>query len=166
LTALPHFRFAVGSFDSWLQLRAALDDLSSRGLAVDSISCLALERVFTGRMTIALFPDAASIAELPFSGGNEPVCCTAGPLRDFLLDRFRSGARSFKEVIGHRMVPRHAAYLQETVEQGKIQLWIRLANADDERRACQSLLANSSNSVSVHDLAAPTAVAGNGSLRP
>jgi hypothetical protein len=53
------------------------------------------------------------------------------------------------------MVPRHAAHFQEIVENGDIQLWIRLVNSEDERRACQGLLANSSKSVGVHDLVAP-----------
>jgi hypothetical protein len=38
---------------------------------------------------------------------------------------------------------------------GKILFWIRVADANDERRTCQSLLAHSSNSVGVHDLMLP-----------
>jgi len=69
-----------------------------------------------------------------------------------LLGELGSGARSLKEALSHWLVPRHAAHLQEIAERGKIQLWIRLTIAEDERHAYQSLLANSSNSVGVHDL--------------
>jgi hypothetical protein len=55
----------------------------------------------------------------------------------------------------HWLVPRHAAHSQDAVEGGNIFIWIRVANADDERRACFSLLPNSSNSVGVHDLIVP-----------
>jgi len=52
------------------------------------------------------------------------------------------------------VVPRHVAHFQEAIEDGKILPRIRLADADDERRAYQSFLANSSNAVGVHDLVA------------
>jgi hypothetical protein len=38
---------------------------------------------------------------------------------------------------------------------GEILLWIRLADADDVRRAYQCVFANSSNAVGVNDLSAP-----------
>ncbi len=155
LTELPYLRFAVGSFDAWLQLRDALEDLRRRGLALESFNCVALERVFAGKTTIAPSQEPVRIEALAFPESREPVCCTSGALADCLFDRLRSGARSLKDALGHWLVPRHATHFHEAVEDGKILLWIRLADADDERRAYQSLLANSSNSVGVHDLVAP-----------
>jgi hypothetical protein len=154
LNEVPHLRFAAGSFESWLQLCPAFDDLCRRGFATESFSCLALERVFAGKPA-GVLPEANTMEDLAFSDLPAPVCCTAGPLRDLLLDRLQSGTQSFKEALSHWMVPRHAAHFQETVEKGQIQLWIRLANGEDERRACQGLLASSCNSVGVHDLVAP-----------
>jgi hypothetical protein len=155
LTELPYFRFAVGSFDTWLQLRDALEDLRLRGMALDSFNCLALQRVFAGKRIIAPSLEAVAIQELSFPENRELICCTAGPLADCLSDRLGSGARSLKDALSSWLVSRHAAHFQETVQAGKILLWLRVTDADDERRAYQSLLTNSSNSVGVHDLAAP-----------
>jgi hypothetical protein len=56
--------------------------------------------------------------------------------------------------LNHPLIPRHAAHLQAAVEHGRILLWVQLFDNDDERRAYQSLLARSCNSVGVHDLIA------------
>ena len=50
--------------------------------------------------------------------------------------------------------PRHAEQIQDAVEQGKIVLWVRLLDSEDEPLAYRSLLAGSSYSVGVHDLVA------------
>jgi hypothetical protein len=68
------------------------------------------------------------------------------------MDRFRSGATSLKDALGLWLILRHARQLEEAVCSGKILLWIKLTDADDERRAYQSLLAHSSDVVGVHDL--------------
>ena len=83
------------------------------------------------------------------------IACTSGPLADRLLRRLAAGAHSLKEALGHWLIPRHAAHFEEAVRAGKILFWIRVGDADDERRAYQSLLAHSSNSVGVHDLVLP-----------
>jgi hypothetical protein len=150
LTKQPHLRFAVGCVDSWLQFGGALEDLHFRGFGSDCFNCLALQRVLVGMTLIAPSQIPLRIEELAFPEGS--ISCTAGSLCDSLRDRLVAGARSFKEALAHWLIPRHAAYFQTAVESGKIQLWIRLMNADDERRAYHSLLACSSNSVGVHDL--------------
>jgi hypothetical protein len=156
-------RFAVGAFDSWQQLGDALGDLRLRGLVLDGCNCLAFERVFAGNTVLAPSETLLRIEPLAFPESGEPVACTAGPLADCLAERLRSGARSLKGALGHWLLARHAAHFQDVVEAGKILLWISLADAEDERRACQSLLANSSNSVGVHDLVAPPAATGGAS---
>lgn len=148
----PNLRFAVGTFATWPQLRDALQDVRLGGLAFDRFNCLALERVFAGKTIVAPSQQPVDVQKLAFPDNAEAIGCTSGPLADRLAERLRSGAPSLKEALGHWLVPRHAARFQEAVEDGKILLWIRLSDADDERRACQSLLANSSNSVGVHDL--------------
>lgn len=151
----PNLRFAVGSFDTWPQLRGAIRDGERRGLVLDSFNCLALLRVFAGRTIIAPSLGPAAIEELAFPDNRELVGCTTGPLADCIADRIHSGARSLKDALALWLVPRHAANFQDVVESGKILKWIRVADADYERRACQCLLANSSGSVGVHDLVVP-----------
>jgi len=89
---------------------------------------------------------------LPFPGNLEPITCTSGALADCLTERLIAGALSLKDALGHWLIPRHAAHLEDAILAGKILFWIRVGDADDERRAYHSLLAHSSNSVGVHDL--------------
>ncbi len=145
LTEFRNLRFAVGSFNSSPQFQRALDDLLRRGFAFESFNCLAPRHGLAGETPLTF-----SVDELAFPEG--PVCCTAGPLHDCLRARLDAGARSLRNALGYWLVPRHAAYFQAAIESGKIQLWIRLTNGEDERQAYQSLLACSSNSVGVHDL--------------
>ena len=136
----PDLRFAVGMFNSWTQLRNVLHDVRLRGLA-DSFNCLALDRIFAGKTIVAPSKSASVFNRSAFPGNREPIGCTSGPLADCLAERIRSGALSLKDALGLWLVPRHAAHFQKTVEGGKIVLWIRLTDADDERRAYQSLSA-------------------------
>lgn len=157
LAELPNLRFAVGTFDTWEQLRDGLHDLHLRGLTLPSFNCLALQRLFAEKTIIPPFQEPMRVQELVFPDNRELISCTLGPLADCLAERLRSGAPSLKDALGHWLLPRHAAHFQEAVEGDKILLWIRLADADDERRSCQSLLASSSGSVGVHDFVAPRA---------
>jgi hypothetical protein len=152
-----HFtlRFAVGTFDSWMQVREALWDARDRGLDFDSFNYLALERVFAGGTIVALSQKLLVTEALPFPNDTEPVACTSGPLADCLGERLRSGASSLKDAFGHWLIPGHAAHFARAVMASKIVLWIRITGADDEHRAYQNLLANSSNTVGVHDLILP-----------
>lgn len=155
LTEKPNLRFVVGTFDTWPQVRDALRDLRARGLVLDSFNCLALARLFAGKTIVAPDHKPVDVEALPFVGSCESMACTSGPLADRLTERIGSGAQSLKDALGRWLVPRHAAYFQDGVLAGKILFWIRVADAADERRACQSLLAHSSNSVGVHDLMLP-----------
>ena len=152
LTEQRNLRFAVGTFATWQQLRLTLHDLRLRGQALDSFNCLALKSVFAGKTIIAPSQQRVGIQELAFPGNPELFGCTSGPLADRLTERLQSGAPSLEDALGLWLVPRHAAHYEEAVEGGKILLWIRLVDADNERCAYQSLLANSADSVGVHDL--------------
>ena len=66
--------------------------------------------------------------------------------------RLALGAPTLQSALAHWLIPRHAAQLQGAVDNGRIILWVQLFDNDDERRAYQSLLARSCNSVGVHDL--------------
>ena len=145
-------RFAVATFDTWDDLRNALQHLSLEGLRSDVTSCLGLQHIFTGAAAIAALPAAAAIQELPFPENLHRICCTAGQLAQCLAERLRAGAPTLKVALTHWLIPRHAAQLQEAVEAGRIILWVQLFDSEGERRAYRSLLARSSNSVGVHDL--------------
>jgi len=145
-------RFAVGTFDNWPQLREALLDARARALVLDSFNCLALRKVFKGKSILAPSRERVGVQALPFSNDSGEIACTSGPLADHLTDRFRSGASSLGEALEHSLVSRHAGHLVDAVRAGKITFWIRITNAYDELRAYQTLLANSSDSVGVHDL--------------
>lgn len=155
LTEQPKLRFAVGTFDTWSQVREALRDLRARGLVLDSFNCLALKRLFSGKTIVAPDHEPVVIQALPFPGNSELIACTSGPLANCLMERLASGASCLKHALGLWLIPRHAAYFQDAVQAGRILHWIRVADADDERRAYQTLLAHSSNSVGVHDLVLP-----------
>jgi hypothetical protein len=148
-------RFAVGTFDTWPQVREALRDGGLRGIVLDSLNCLALERIFAGKHILAPDGKRVAIQLLPFPGNVESIACTSGVLADRLVQRLRAGARSLGDALGHWLIPRHAAGFEFEVRAGKILFWMQIANSDGERRAYQCLLTHSSGSVGVHDLFAP-----------
>ena len=155
LTEQPKLRFAVGTFDSWSQVRDALRDLRVRGLVLDSFNCLALTHLFSGRTILAPDQEPVAVQALPFSGRSAAIACTSGPLANRLMERLAAGASSLRDALGLWLIPRHAAHFEDAVHAGRILLWIRVADADDERLAYHCLLAHSSNSVGVHDLMMP-----------
>jgi hypothetical protein len=155
LTEQPKLRFAVGTFETWPQVREALHDLRVRGVVLDCFNCLALKRAFSGKTIVAPKQEPLSVQALPFPDSAELIACTAGPLADSLKARLDSGASNLKHALGLWLIPRHAAHFQDAVQAGRILLWIRVVDGDDERSACQSLLAHSLNSVGVHDLVLP-----------
>jgi hypothetical protein len=151
----PKLRFAVGAFESWEQLRQALDGTRLDGLVRDSLNCLGSERLLAGKTMLARSQKAMPIQPLPFPEDFELVACTCGPLADRLLERLHAGNRTLQEALARWLIPRHASHFADAVRAGKILLWIRVINADEERHAYQTLLATSSNSVGVHDLILP-----------
>ena len=114
-----------------------------------------VENLFSGKTIMAPDHEPVAVQALPFPGSCELIACTSGPLANCLMERLESGAPSLKHALGLWLIPRHAAHFQDAIQEGQILLWIRVADADDERRAYQSLLAHSSNSVGVHDLFLP-----------
>src|SRR5689334_14794614 len=69
-------RFVVGTFESWSQLRAALRDLRTRGLVLDSFNCLALQRLFAGKTVVAPNQQSVKVEMLPFAEAVAPIACT------------------------------------------------------------------------------------------
>ena len=146
----PTLRFAVGIFDMWTDVQATVRDLTVGGMADNSFNCLGLHRVLA---PLAARPDnRMSLRDLPFSGDAELTSVTDGPLAACLAERLGMGAETLTAALGHWLIPRHAAQLQEAVSAGQVILWAQLLDNNDERRAYRSLLARSSNSVGVHDI--------------
>lgn len=145
-------RFAVGRFDDWSQLEGAMRDASAQGLLSGTFSCIALQRVLIRHPIKA---PSQRVLTLQFPDNAVAIACTEGALADFLSDSLQAGARTLKEALAEWDISRHASALEGAVLAGQILLWIRLTDAEDERRAYQILLAHSSNLVDVHDLRPP-----------
>lgn len=146
-------RFAVATFDTGGDLRDALRSLRLDGLRDDAFNCLGLEEAIADTTLLALSPVAAR-ETLHFPSQPRPISCTAGMLAGCLAERLRAKAPTLKAALGQWLIPRHAEQIQDAVEQGKIILWVRLLDSEDESLAYRSLLAGSSYSVGVHDLVA------------
>ncbi len=144
----PTLQFAIAAFDTSAEVEKALHALNAAGKALNDVTYLGLGRVLaekTGEIR-------QTLRTLVFPGNVHPIACTAGPVADRLAGRLEVGAATLDTALSRWLIARHAAHLQKAVEDGKILLWVQLFDNDDERRAYESLLATSSNSVGVHDL--------------
>ena len=147
VTELPTLRYAIAAFDTWADAQKALHALNAGGKALNDVSYMAEQSVLRDGVA----SDGRQIVHL-FGGTGGGIGCSAGPVADRLTRRLGSGATTMKAALERWLIPRHAAHLQQAVEEGKILLWVQLFDNEDERRAYRSLLATSSNSVGVHDL--------------
>jgi hypothetical protein len=148
----PTSRFAVAAFDTWSGVNTTLQDLRSSGSTLGDLDCLGLHRVLAQRGELTASKPSMRLRELPFQKSPQLISCTSGPVAERLAWRLALGAPTLQSALSHWLIPRHAAHLQAAVEDGRIILWVQLFDNDDERRAYQSLLARSCNSVGVHDL--------------
>ena len=148
----PTSRFAVAAFDAWPGVHATLRELHSGGDKINDLNCLGYHRVLSAGAGGRGMDQATRLHQLPFQDNPELISCTSGPVADRLARRLELGAPTLQVALSHWLIPRHAAHIQEVVEDGRIVLWLQLFDNDDERRAYEVLLARSSNSVGVHDL--------------
>jgi uncharacterized membrane protein (DUF2068 family) len=146
----PKRRFAVGTADDQRHLQHMARDMGARGLDMQDLSCLGFQRVLADRRLP--LPRTADLVPLPFPASPELIVCTPGRLARALAERLQSGVRHIREALGHWLISRHAQHFEDAVHAGKIVLWLEVADAAAEHRACQSLLAHSSTSVGLHDL--------------
>lgn len=144
--ALPVMpRFAVAAFDSWAVAQTTLHELRQGSKPLLDISYLGLRNVLS-----ELPPDA--LRDLPFPDSIATVVCSAGPVAEQLSAKVSVGAQSLESALTTWLIPRHAAQLQQTVNNGQIVVWVQLRDPEDERRACRTLLTGGCHSVGVHDL--------------
>ena len=116
LTEYPDLRFAVGTFDSWTQLRNVLARCSaSRRWPSTASTALPLNISLRGKNDRRAVPmSASSVQSLAFPGNRQRNLLhfwSTGRLA--LRSRLRSGAPSLRDALGHWLVPRHAAHFQK-----------------------------------------------------
>lgn len=147
-------RFAVAVFDMAAGLNDAIRHLSREGIGCEQLSCLCLGHVLHGaRMEPGLLPPGTA-QEIPFPIGVRGISCTPGPVARFLTSRLNAGASTLGSALGHWLIPRHAAQIEDAVQRGALIVWVLLSDGEVERRVCRSLLARNATSVGVHDLVA------------
>ncbi len=147
-------RFAVAVFDTAGGLNDAIRHLSREGVGGEQVSCLGLGHILSEAcMEPGLLPLGAA-QEIPFPVGTRGVSCTPGPVARFLAARLDAGAQTLGSALGHWLIPRHAALIEDAVHRGGLVAWVLLSDGEIERRVCRSLLARNATSVGVHDLVA------------
>jgi hypothetical protein len=141
--ALP--RLAVAAFNTWPDTRKAIDQLRDGSKPLQDISYLGL------RTKLQALP-IQTLTDLTFPLNERHVVCSAGHIADQLAARVVNGAPTLQAALCTWLIPRHAEQIQLTVDKGQIVTWVRLEDADDERRAYRALLAAGCGWVGVHDL--------------
>ena len=140
----PPLRFAVAAFKSWDAARRVSRELTPDQNSSGKVSYLGLHEV--------LETGAADLRKLPFPANTALVACSKGLVAERLATRLSSGAGSLQGALVTWLIPRHAAEIERTVEDGDVVVWVQLQDHEDERRAYRTLLAAGCNSVGVHDL--------------
>jgi hypothetical protein len=143
ILALP--RFAVGGFHNWSGAQKTVGELRDGSKPLEDISYLGLRMALEGLPAVAL-------TDLTFPRNTARLACSAGPIADRLAARALAGAPTLQAALCTWLIPRHADQIQQTVDKGQIVVWVRLDDADDERRAYRALLAAGCGWVGVHDL--------------
>ena len=141
--ALP--RFAVAAFNTWSDAHNAIDQLRDGSKPLQDISYLGFRTALEGL-------PAQALTDLPYPGNVARIVCSAGHIADQLSTRALNGAPTLQAALCTWLIPRHAEQIQLTVDKGQIVIWVRLEDADDERRAYRALLAAGCGWVGVHDL--------------
>jgi hypothetical protein len=145
VTKPAHLRFAVAAFDIWADAHKVAQQLCAGPKPLCDISYLGLQGVLSAAR-------AHPLIDLPFPGNAAPLVCSRGAIADLLAPRLNAGSPSLQAALAAWLIPRHAAQLQRTVDNGKIVLWVQLTDHADEQRAYRTLMAAGCTSVGVHDL--------------
>lgn len=138
-------RFAVAAFDTWADAHNTANELGRGSKPLTDISYLGLSTA------LQALP-AEAVTDLPFISSTGRVACSHGYIADQLAARLVKGAPTLEAALRTWLIPRHAEQIQLTVDKEKVVVWIRLEDAEDERRAYRTLLAAGCGSVGVHDL--------------
>ncbi len=171
-------REAVGVFEDWSTLEAAVDELKAGGFAGDDISLLAghvtveqklghmYERVqdmeddpeaprtaFVSSKGIGRREDLVidSLTVMPPLIAAGIVVASAGAVAAAIAGTAVVGA-TLGTVLARWMDQRHADWLQEQLDRGGILLWVKTPDKEAEKRATDILTRHSGKDVHVHSI--------------
>ncbi len=153
-------RYVLASFREWQPLVMAVTVLSQLPNLDSQIGVLALLRSFSDPAFLSAKSslDASvrhridKMSHLNFQVEPSALSCSEGALAHQLARRIEQGCASFSEALSVWMTSKQASRLAQDVGQGQILLWVRLLSPEQERQACEVLLAAGPLRVEVHDL--------------
>lgn len=172
-------RYAVAVFDGFDGLEHASHALDQTAQGPLETSILARQPVLEGLQTLpagpegrlrgqsAGRPDATpnreigsdqtkvgllNIVEVGAIVRSDPVSTSAGVLADLLLQGGAGPGKSIGAVLRAWMPEKHSRFLEEQIGNGKLLLWVQIADPDHEAAVCRVLLEHSPYRVQVHDL--------------
>lgn len=172
-------REAVGVFDNFETLEAAIDELESSGFDLAELSLVASEETVEEKLghqyekvadveddtavpreayvATESFGDAAGglIGGLMYVGAvaaGGAVIAAGGPLAAAIAGATMVGGAGglIGAILAMWMSDHHAEYLQEQLDRGGLLLWIRTWDDADEKRATEILSRHSAHDVHVH----------------
>ena len=174
-------REAVGVFDDWSSLEAAVDALRAAGFAKEDISLLAdqatvegklghvYQRVeelednpiaprtaFTSSKSIGTREDmvVSSLTVLPTVIAASIVVASAGAVAAAIAGTAVVGA-TLGTVLARWIDKRHADRLEEQLEKGGILLWVRTPDEMSERKAITIMTEHANHDVHIHEIPKP-----------
>ena len=128
--------------------RAEHDAYISNYLGSGTKKIIGIGREVRGRRSDgATFPLHLSVCEFTANGQRY----FTGMIQDLSDRKHVEESKNLKDALSKWLIPKHAIYLERTLGEGNILFWLEVADPDEERSACQSLLATSSGLVGVHD---------------
>jgi hypothetical protein len=153
-------RFAVGVFVDWSQLASAATTVVRMPGPQSQISVLgqlasfspSAWRTITGDHDPRVKKAIASKVELPFGLGSEALGCSDGLLAQRLRFRLDEGCTGLGEALSPWMMHKQAKRFEDDVRQGRLLLWTKLPDADQEQQVCEALLKARLLRLEVHDL--------------
>lgn len=175
-------REAVGVFDDWSSLEAAVDSLREAGFPKDAISLLAdqatvesklghvYDRVeeledepaaprtaFTSTKAIGAREDmvVSSLTVLPTVIAASIVVASAGAVAAAIAGTAVVGA-TLGTVLARWIDKRHADRLEEQLQKGGILLWVRTPDEAAERKAIKILTEHANHDVHIHEIPQPS----------
>ncbi len=151
--AIPGSRFlrhAVGVLETPDEIERTLQDLAGAGIQRSVISLTAAPE----RLGIMVDGAQGGWVELGVRSRSGARLASCGPLSERLLRLCAVEQAAIDALLARWLPGVNASFLAEQIDAGRVLLWVYLRSAEEEKRACGVLLANSRHRVEVHDLPA------------
>ncbi len=154
-------RYAVGVFHRVASLRRGLQDLIDAAVEASAL-CLAGQQQLMenagshetagegGDLLAGLTRDSVVVSG---DGEGFPLRVSSSSLAEQLAGGDHEGKARDSRWLERWLIPRHARALESHLAAGRYLLWVRIRDADDEKRICTILLEHSDFPIQVHDLA-------------